>query len=143
MGITSLNIKNRLPVWRAKLTNILDFDSKKLSIINIKKNKTHVYYDNSPFYLVIDNLKGYFKKYDDNQYLTIISTSEDQKLMYMAILEKINKNINKNYTEIKFESNDVLPLNVLINIHFLVIAIRYQRVYLNTCWYNEISSNNI
>ena len=63
--------------------------------------------------------------------------------MYMAILEKINKNINKNYTEIKFESNDVLPLNVLINIHFLVIAIRYQRVYLNTCWYNEISSNNI
>ena len=39
MGITSLNIKNRLPVWRAKLTNILDFDSKKLSIINIKKKQ--------------------------------------------------------------------------------------------------------
>ena len=41
------------------------------------------------FYLVIDNLKGYFKKKDDNKYLTIIFTSESQKLMYETIWEKI------------------------------------------------------
>ena len=44
-----------------------------------------------------------------DQYLTITFTSEHQKLMYTEILKKNNKNINKNYTEIKFESNDVLP----------------------------------
>ena len=39
MGITSLNIENGFPTWRGKLINILDFDSKKLSIIKTKKTK--------------------------------------------------------------------------------------------------------
>ena len=143
MGITSLDVTNNLSTWRAKLINILDFDSKKLSIITTKKNKTHVYYDHNPFFLAIDGLKGYFEEYDNknnavgrakkDQYLTIIFTSEHQKLMYTEILKKINKDINKNYTKIKFESNDVLPLNNLINIHTLVLVVRY-RVYINTCW---------
>ena len=25
-----------------------------------------------------------------------------------------------------------------MNIHSLVFAVRYQRVYINTCWYNEV-----
>ena len=57
--------------------------------------------------------------------------------MYTEILTKINKDINKNYTKIKFESNDVLPLNILINIGTIVFVVRYQRVYINTCWYDE------
>ena len=57
--------------------------------------------------------------------------------MYMGILKKINKDINKNYTKIKFESNDILPLNILINIRTIVFVIRYQRGYINTCWYDE------
>ena len=58
--------------------------------------------------------------------------------MYTKILKKVNKDFNKNYTKIKFESNDVLPLNILINIHTLVFDIRYQRVYINTCLYDEV-----
>ena len=58
--------------------------------------------------------------------------------MYTGILKKVNKDINKNYTKIKFESNDILPLNILINIHTLVFVIIYQRVYVNTCWYDEV-----
>ena len=46
MGITSLDISNSLFTHRAKIINIIDFDSKKLSIIKTKKNKIHVYYDN-------------------------------------------------------------------------------------------------
>ena len=46
MGITSLDIANSLFTHRAKIMNIIDFDSKKLSIIKTKKNKIHVYYDN-------------------------------------------------------------------------------------------------
>ena len=134
MGITLVDIINDLSTPRAGIIDILDFDSKKLSVIKTKKNKIHVYYDRSSFFLPINNLKGYFEEYDGNKYLTIIFTSEYQKLMYTGILKKINKDINKNYTKIKFESNNILPLNILINIHSLVFVIRYQRVYINTCW---------
>ena len=123
MGITSLNIENSFPTWRAKIINILDFNSKKLSIIKTRKNKIHVYYDHSPFHLAIDNLKGFFEEHDGNKYLTIIFTSEYQKSMYTEILKKINKDINKNYTKIKFESNDILHLNILMNIHTIVFII--------------------
>ena len=90
------------------------------------------------FFLAIDNLKGYFEEYDGNKYSTIIFASKYQKLMYIEVLKKINKDIKKNYTKIKFESNDVLPLNILINIHSLVFVVRYQRIYISTCWYNEV-----
>ena len=138
MGITSLDFINDLSTRRAGIIDILDFYSKKLSVIKTKKNKIHVYYDDNPFFfLAINNLKGYFEEYDGNKYLTIIFTSEYQKLMYTGILKKINKDSNKNYTKSKFESNNILPLNILINIHSLVFVIRYQRVYINTCWYEE------
>ena len=39
MGITSLDITNNLFTHCAKIINILDFDSKKLSIIRTKKIK--------------------------------------------------------------------------------------------------------
>ena len=63
--------------------------------------------------------------------------NEYQKFMYKEILIKINKNINKNYVKIKFESNDDVTLNILVNIRNLVLAVKYQRVYLNTCWYDQ------
>ena len=56
--------------------------------------------------------------------------------MYKEILIKINKD-NRNYVKIKFESNDDVPLNILVNIRNLVLAVRYQSVYLNTCWYDQ------
>ena len=91
MGITSLDIINNLSTHRAKIINIQDFNSEKLSIIRTNKNnKIHVYYDRNPFFLAIDNLKSYFEEHDDknnivgkaknNKYLTIIFTSEYQKI---------------------------------------------------------------
>ena len=50
MKITSLDIKNNLPIHRAKMINILDFNSGKLSIIKNNNNKIHVYYDHNPFF---------------------------------------------------------------------------------------------
>ena len=89
------------------------------------------------FCFTISCLKGYFEEHDDEKdiilgprktkYLTIIFTSEYQKFMDKEIFLKINKNINRNYVKIKFESNDDdVPLNVLVNIRDLVLAIRYQ-----------------
>ena len=42
MGITSLDIINNLSTHRAKIINILVFNSEKLSIIKTNKNKIHV-----------------------------------------------------------------------------------------------------
>ena len=152
MGITLLDIINNLSTHRAKIINILDFNFEKLSIIRTNNDKMHVCYDHKPFFLAIDNLKGYFEEHDDennivgkaknNKYLPIIFTSEYQKLMYTEILKKSNKNINKNYVKNKFESNDNVPLNILVNMHTLVLVVRYQRVYINTCWYNEFYEKN-
>ena len=99
------------------------------------------------FFLAIDGLKGYFEEHDDanntifrskkDKYLTIIFTNEHQKLLYKEILKKNDKSINRNYVKIKFESTDKLPLDILVNIFTLILVVRYQRVYLNTCWYDQ------
>ena len=106
----------------------------------------------------IDNLKGYFEQYDDkynivgrakdknnivgkaknDQYLIIIFTKEYQKTMFTEILKRIDKDINKNYTRIKFETNNDLPTNILINNQNIVFVVRHQRIYIHTCWYNEL-----
>ena len=71
------------------------------------------------------------------KHLTIIFTGEYQKFIYKETLKKINKDINRNYVKIKFESNDNVPLNILVNIRNLILAVRYQRVYLNNCRYDQ------
>ena len=163
MRITSLGIINNLSANNTKIINMLDFDSKKLSIVEINNNKTHVYYDHNPFFLSIDNLKGYFEERDDKnnivgrvknkdnivgkdkkiKYSIIIFTSEYKKLMYTKIFKKINKDVNKNYVKIKFDSNDNVPLNIFVSIHILVLSVRYQREYLNTCWYDQVQDAKI
>ena len=155
MSITSLNIENKTFTYPTKLINILDFDLKKLSIQNIKDDDEtcfyYINYDKYHFCLIIDNLKGYFKITDDDKYLSIIFTSESQKMMYETIWEEIKKLINneisdysKDYTVFKFDSNDVLPLDSIINIHSLAIIIRYvfkddnkyyPQIYIHSCLY--------
>ena len=136
MTINSINIKNNLLTHRAKIINILHFNYEKLSIIKNNNDKTNVYYDNNPLFLAIDGLKGYFEEHDyanstifgskKDKYLTIIFTNEHQKLLYKEILKKINnKNINRNYVKIKFESTDKLPLNISVNICILILVVRY------------------
>ena len=77
----------------------------------------YIDYDKDPFYLVIDNLKGYFEQNDDNKYLTTIFTSKSQKMMYTRLWEEINKVINevdefsnydKDYDVISFHTDDIL-----------------------------------
>ena len=50
MVVNSINIINSLPTHRAKIINMLDFNSEKLSIIRNNNDKTNVYYDNNPFF---------------------------------------------------------------------------------------------
>ena len=63
----SIKINNPLFTYHARLVNILDFNHKKLSIekvcaINDKLERIYyVKYNKDPFYLITDDLKGYFK----------------------------------------------------------------------------------
>ena len=63
----SIKIKDPLFTYYARPVNILDFNPEKLSFEKlhaINCELGHIYYvkyNNNPFYLVINNLKGYFK----------------------------------------------------------------------------------
>ena len=60
----SIDIKNRLFTLFAKVANIFDFNSKRLRIQKTGSVETCIYYidyDKDPFYLVINDLKGYFE----------------------------------------------------------------------------------
>ena len=63
----SIKIKDPLFTYRARLVNILDFNPEKLSIEKVcaiydeLKCIYYVKYGENPFYLIIDDLKGYFK----------------------------------------------------------------------------------
>ena len=43
--------------------------------------------------------------------------------MFTEILKRIDKDINKNYTRIKFETSNKLPTNILINIRNIVLLL--------------------
>ena len=81
----SIKIKNPLFTYYLRLVNILDFSPKKLSIekvcaINDKLERIYyVKYDKDPFYLIIDDLKGYFKYSKEKDRKELESVIEDQR----------------------------------------------------------------
>ena len=86
----SIKIKDPLFTYRARLVNILDFNPKKLSIEKVCATNDeieriyYVKYDEDPFYLVIDDLKGYFKysKEKDTTELEFIIEDKKQVKIY-------------------------------------------------------------
>ena len=97
----SIKIKDPLFTYRARLVNILDFNPKKLSIEKvcaINDELEHIYYvkyDEDPFYLVIDDLKGYFT-YSKEKNITELSSLEHEKEFEFIIQDqKIAKIYNQ------------------------------------------------
>ena len=92
-----LRIKNRLFFHPAKLNNILGINLNKVSVSDILKNDDlaiyYIKYNNNIFYLVIDDVKGYFEKVDDDDkkynYLTIVFDNEKYKKIFKSIWDKI------------------------------------------------------
>ena len=91
-----LGIKNRLFFHPAKLNNILDINLNKIRVSDILENDDlaiyHTKYNNNIFYLVIDDVKGYFEKVDDNDgkynYLIIIFDNEKYEKIFKSIWNK-------------------------------------------------------
>ena len=101
----------------------------------------------------------YFKDINKNKYLTIDPTNESKEIInkYEKLWSKIrdlimlittnSNDYNKKYTKIKFNSDDELPLNKLIEIPSTILVVRagfyennkYYQVFDKYFKYNKFS----
>ena len=141
----SIKIKDHLFTYHARLVNILDFNPKKLSI------------EKDPFYLVIDDSKGYFK-YSKEKELKFVIEDQWKRKIYNQIWDKIKELINsidgvkfrfsdysRDCNVIRFNTDDTLPLDAMVSVYSMTIVIRsvyktclhrfYPQIYLKNCIY--------
>ena len=153
-------LKNKFYTLFNNFVNIFSFNPKKLSVEKVGSDDLgiyYIYYDEDSFYLVIDDLKGYFEKNHDNgnKYLNLLYKDKKQEQIFDSIWNKIRELISeadkfddysKKYTVVSFESDNNLTYNTTIDISNLSIVIRsvfksdccfYPQVYLNTCQYKN------
>ena len=143
------NIKNRTYYFYNDIIDIEIFDSnmlrldkkscKNLDIYNIGyitvKNIGSGYGINcvNPLYLCIGNANGYIEEINEDKYL-VFDADENKELKYddvfSGIIGKIKKidddwlEYSKDYTEIKFSSDDNLPLNKPLQFYKMTLTIR-------------------
>ena len=159
----SIKIAYPLFTYHARLVNILDFNPEKLSIENvsaINDELEHIYYvkyNNNSCYLVINNLKGYFKYSKELKKLKFIIENQNQAKIYNQIWDKIKELINsvdnvnfrfsdysRDHGVIRFDTDDTLPLDAVVSIYSMTIVIRsvYRdyydpQIYLANCIYKK------
>ena len=159
--IKELKIDSTLWTTPKTIINLLDFDPKKLGIYTelnsisntpdaSSKNLIEVYevrYDDGGFYLVIDDIKGYFNVDDDVGGILNMILTDDQKNKYHQVWKEIFKNVNDGNGELKFhEKIRLFDSNSLIEkifkIHSITIVIKsliekdnkfYLELALNRC----------
>ena len=133
-----INLKNFDP-------NLLKIDKKsykKIGIYNIgyitikKIDEYESIYSVNPFHLQVNQANGYIEEKNGNKYLIFDTTDENKELQkkYKDVWNGIKNKINtinsgefdyeKNYTKIKFNSDDDLPLNKPLKFHMVTITIR-------------------
>ena len=159
----SIKIKDPLFTYSTRLVTILDFNPKKISIeevcaINDELERIYcVKYDGDPFYVVIDDLKGYFK-YSKEKELKFIIEDQRKRKIYNQIWDKIKELINsidyinfifsdysRDRNVIRFNIDDTLPLDDMVSVCSITIVIRsvyrtcldrfYPQIYLKNCTY--------
>ena len=171
--LRQINTKNHSYYFYNDIIDFDEFDESKIKIdkkdfndINIsylgyeyKKKITECNVINSvnPIYLRIRDITGQFKKNKDgNAWYLIISDDADILRKFANIWKIIRASIeentddivqyDKNYMKIKFESNDNLPTDNIINMHQVTIIIRllfqrgkklYPQIYLDDCLYKS------
>ena len=149
--VKELKIGNTLWATPSKLANLLDFKPDKISIkteSNTKNDiKVHkVRYENGGFYLIIDNLEGYFDFSNNIGSLNMLFVDNDQKNKYYRVWNEILKIINEDHSELKSCKEirlfyDDLPIGHVFKIHSMTIVIKSLIEKDNKC-YPEISLNH-
>ena len=132
--VKELKIDSTLWATPSKLVNLLDFKPDKISIkteSNTKNDiKVHkVRYENGGFYLIIENVKGYFDFNNNVGSLNMLFVDNDQQNKCYQVWKEILKIINgghgelKSSKEIRLFYND-LPIGHVFKIHSITIIIR-------------------
>ena len=147
-----LKIDSTLWSTPAKTINIFDFKPEKISIkTKIDKSSTivehQVRYENGGFYLVIDNIKGYFSFGNNMVLIDMIFSNDDQKNKYHQIWKEIFKIVNNGNGELKIHEKVVLfdsdiPTDKIIEIPSIIIVIK-SLLEKNNKFYLELSLNHL
>ena len=139
--------------WAApsKLVNLLDFKPDKISIKtesntknDIKVNK--IRYENCGFYLIIDNLEGYFDFSNNVGCLKMLFVNNDQQNNNYQVWKEILKIINGGHGELKSCKKirlfyDDLPIDHVFKIHSMTIVYK-SLIEKDNKFYPEISLNH-
>ena len=154
--IRELKIDSTLWATPAKIINLIDFDPKKISISNTPDASSidlidihEVRYDDGGFYLVIDDIKGYFNLDDNTSGILDMILTDDQKNKYHQVWKEVFQNVNGGNGELKlhekirlFDSN--LSIENIFKIPSITIVIKslieksnkfYLELALNHCLY--------
>ena len=133
-----------------KLVNLIDFDPKKLGINKEGTEELGIYYvkyDDAPFYLVVDDVKGFIEENSGAKYSTVSFLNKN--FMYDRVWKEIGRlcgvvnDFDKDYNVIMFESSD--DVKGMININSMTITVKavfkdgalyYPQVCLNYCAYD-------
>ena len=135
----SIKIKDPIFTYHAQLINILDFNPKsieKVCAINDELERIYyIKYGGDPFYLVINDLKGCFK-YSEEKKMEFVIEDQKKRKIYNQIWDRIKELINsidcvgfifyeysRDYNVIRFDTDDILPLDTMINLDYMTIVI--------------------
>ena len=132
--VKELRIDSTLWATPARLVNLPDFKPEKLSIetesnANNDMKVHNVRYENSGFYLTIDDLRGYFNFSNNLGTLTMLVDGINQQNKYHQVWKDIFKIINGGYGELRLHEkirlyyND-LPIKQVFKIHSITVVIK-------------------
>ena len=148
--VREIKINSTLWATPSKIVNLLDFKPEKLSIETRSNSNNdikvhHVRYEYGGFYLIINNIRGYFNISNNLGTLTMIFDNADQQNKYHQVWKEILKIINgvngelKLHEKIKLFDND-LPIEHVFKISSITIVIR-SLIEKNNKFYVELSLN--
>ena len=169
MTTKQLNIKNRTYYFYNDLINLKDFDPSLLKLDKnhqwilvfttamLQKKSEHNINSVNQLYLLIGELDGFIEEKEGSEYLNISLTYNNNDVLakfaevWRGIKDQIKKINNdsvgeyaKDYMELKFDSDDNLPLNKVLKFPVLTIIIRnifekngkyYRPIFLDDCVY--------
>ena len=157
--IKELKIDSTLGTAPKRIINLLDCDPKILSIYTelnsisntpdaSSKDLIEVYevrYDDGGFYLVIDDIKGYFNIDDNVASILSMILTDNQKNKYHQVWKEIFKNVNDGNGELMLHEKIRLidsnfPIEKIFKIHSITIVIK-SLIKKDNTFYLELAFN--
>ena len=171
--VKDIDIKNHTCYFFDDIINIKNIDPNNIKIDEKSYRKILIYYNGyvtiknlkyvkinsvNPLYLIFNKVNAYFEEANGNNYLTLVPTNESDKkiknykelwIKIRDLFRSVTKNsddYDENYLKIKFNLDNELPLNKMIEIPTMAIVVGavfhennkyYPHVFLDECLYKS------